>query len=157
MEHIRFERCVDSDAVDLEISRLTREGFLTEQQAEMVNAHHIAAFFKTEIGRRMAKSAEILREFKFSILDDGIHYGEGLQEEKVLLQGVVDCALIEADGITVLDFKTDSVTEDTIAEAAERYRMQVSAYAQAISKIYGKPVKQALLYFFHVGKFYEIA
>lgn len=157
MEHIRFDLCKDVASVDCEISRLVQEGFLTEQQASMINRGQIAQFFKTDLGKRLMESANILREFKFSILDDGTNYDLQLQGEKILLQGVVDCALIEEDGITVLDFKTDSVTEATMAEASNRYHMQVLTYAQAISKIYGKPVKQALLYFFHVGKFIEIA
>jgi ATP-dependent helicase/nuclease subunit A len=71
----------------------------------------------------------------------------------VLLQGVVDCALLEDDGITILDFKTDFVTDDSLAELVERYTAQVQAYARAMSRIYGKPVKQKLLYFFHLDRF----
>ena len=157
MEHIRFDRCADTSAVEEEICRLVREGFLTEQQSQMVKSDQIAAFFRTELGKHLANFSQVLREFKFSILDDGIHYDPDLDGERILLQGVVDCAIIEEDGITVLDFKTDSVTEQTLAAAAERYRLQVATYAQAISKIYGKPVKQALLYFFQAGQFVEIA
>ena len=155
MEHIRFDRCADVTFVDREIARLVQEGLLTEQQSSMVNSMQIAEFFKTDLGKRMRESANILREFKFSILDDGTHYDRELHGEKILLQGVVDCALIEPDGITVLDFKTDSVTADTVEEVAKQYHLQVSTYAQAISKIYGKPIKKALLYFFQVGKFIE--
>lgn len=99
---------------------------------------------------------QVLREFKFSILENASSYDPDLHQEQILLQGVVDCALIEEDGITVLDFKTDSVTEETFPMLAERYRPQVSTYADAISKIYKKPVKHALLYFFRIGKFFEI-
>ena len=156
MEHIRFEHCLDASSVDSEISRLVREGFLTEQQSAMVDRTQIAEFFKTGLGQQLMHSTQVLREFKFSILDDGIHYDSELQQEKILLQGVIDCALIEEDGITVLDFKTDSVTKENLVDVAQRYHLQVSTYAQAISKIYGKPVKQALLYFFSIGSFFEI-
>ena len=80
----------------------------------LVDCKKIAAFFATDIGQKLRSGTSCLREFKFSILDDGNHYGDGLEDEQVLLQGVVDCALLEADGITVLDFKTDFVTEDTV-------------------------------------------
>jgi len=59
------------------------------------------------------------------VLDD-------LDGEKVLLQGVVDCALLEEDGITILDFKTDYVTEETIEVVADHYRPQVQTYAEKI-------------------------
>ena len=94
----------------------------------------------------------MLREFKFSILDDGENFDPALYGEKILLQGVVDCALLEKDGITVVDFKTDRVTEDTLPERVRQYRPQVLAYAGALERIYGKPVKEALLYFFQVGR-----
>jgi ATP-dependent helicase/nuclease subunit A len=100
-------------------------------------------------------NANVLREFKFSILDEGTAYGAGLDEEKILLQGVVDCAMVEADGITVVDFKTDRVSKDTIDTAAERYRPQVKAYADAMSRIFEKPVKRTCLYFFHLDHFVE--
>ena len=62
-------------------------------------------------------------------------------------------ALLESDGITVVDFKTDYVTEETLPQAVDRYRPQVQAYAQAMERIYQLPLKQALLYFFHMDRF----
>ena len=73
-----------------------------------------------------------------------------------MLQGVVDCAMIEADGITILDFKTDYVTEQTLPELTDRYRMQVQTYAQAMSRIYQKPIKAAYLYFFRLNRFVSV-
>ena len=52
---------------------------------------------------------DVIREFKFSLLADASIFAENLYDEKILLQGVVDCALIEPDGITIIDFKTDFV------------------------------------------------
>ncbi len=152
MQYIRYENCGSLQGVEQEIARLVTEGFLTEEQGKLVQCPHIAAFFQTELGRKLQQGAQCLREFKFSILDDGSHYGEGLQGEQVLLQGVVDCALLEADGITILDFKTDYVTEDTIDAMTQRYRLQVSTYADALSRIYEMPVKASYLYFFHIDR-----
>ena len=74
----------------------------------------------------------------------------------MLLQGVVDCAILEADGITVLDFKTDFVTDDTVDARADYYRPQVMAYAEALSRIYEMPVKASYLYFFRMNRFVEV-
>ena len=122
----------------------------------LVNTEKLARFFQTEPGRKLRSGAPCLREFKFSILDDGRHYGEGLEGEQVLLQGVVDCALLEPDGITVIDFKTDRVTEETVSAAADRYRLQVQTYADALSRIYEMPIKRKLLYFFSLDTFIEL-
>ena len=156
MQYIRYEACTSVDAVKQEAARLAREGFVTEQQASLVDCGKIAAFFETDVGRKLRSGENVLREFKFSILDDGSAYGDGLEGEKILLQGVVDCALMEPEGMTVVDFKTDRVTEQTVATVAERYRPQVEAYAQALSRIYGTRVKSSLLYFFQLDRFVEL-
>lgn len=156
MEHIRFESCGTVTEVDQEIARLVNEEYISKQQAEMVDSKIIAAFFATEIGVKLRSGKNVLREFKFSILDDGERYCPGMENEKVLLQGVVDCALIEEDGITIVDFKTDNVTEDTFTDRAENYRMQIEIYADALSRIYRRPIKSAMLYFFRLGRFYDI-
>lgn len=153
LQYIRYENCDNLRSVEQEIERLEKEGFLTKEQAEMVDCKMLFHFFSTEIGNKLVRGVPCLREFKFSILDDGKKYGEQLNGEKVLLQGVIDCALIEDGGITVIDFKTDHVTEETLRALVCRYRPQVEAYAEALSRIYDRPVKKKLLYFFQIGRF----
>ena len=153
MEHICYENCDDASSVQEEILRLGQVGFISESQAQLVDCRQMASFFQTDIGKLLRASQNVIREFKFSILDDGQRYIPQMQGEKVLLQGVVDCALIEDDGITIVDFKTDRVTEETLFEVAEGYRNQLQAYANALSRVYQKPIKKALLYFFRIGEF----
>ncbi|MBQ8834884.1 MAG: helicase-exonuclease AddAB subunit AddA [Oscillospiraceae bacterium] len=156
MQYIRYENCGSVEGVSQEVQRLTDHNFLKEDQAKLVNCEKIAAFFATDIGRKLREGVPHLREFKFSILDSGSHYGEGLEGEQVLLQGVVDCALLEPDGITVVDFKTDHVTEDTLNEIVERYRPQVETYGEALSRIYMSPIKAKYLYLFQLNQFIAI-
>ena len=70
-------------------------------------------------------------------------------------QGVVDCFWQEADGIVILDFKTDYIDGDLQLKAA-RYAPQLQAYARALSLIYGLSVRKCILYFFSAGKAVEI-
>lgn len=156
MQYLRYENCGSADAVKRELHHLKDRGFLTEEQIRLVDAEKIARFFGTEIGKKLRSGIPYLREFKFSILDRGEHYGENLEGEQVLLQGVVDCALLEPDGITIVDFKTDYVTEDTIDRRAEHYRPQLEAYSEALGRIYEQPVKKKLLYFFGLNRYVEV-
>ena len=155
MQHIRYEACADPEAVEQEVQRLVRERFITAELAALVDCRQIAAFFGTPLGVKLRSGGNVLREFKFSILDDGSAYHAALAGEKILLQGVVDCALVEEDGITIVDFKTDRVTEATVSAAAEQYRSQVEAYADALSRIFRKKVKRSCLYFFQLGDFVD--
>ena len=156
MQYIHYDRCGDLSGVEQELDRLEKSGFLTREQRRFLRPREIGAFFATPLGRKLVAGAEHIREFKFSILDRGENYGQGLEGEQVLLQGVVDCALMEEDGITVIDFKTDRVDEQTVKDAVERYRLQVETYADALRRIYGKPVKESFLYFFALGDFCKV-
>ena len=156
LQHICYENCGTLSGVEAEICRLRDQGLITYEQAEIVNCQSIARFFESEIGRKLLGGTEHLREFKFSILDEGSNYGPGLEGEQVLLQGVVDLALLEEDGITVVDFKTDFVSNENFQQLVDRYRPQVETYANAMERIYGKSIKAAYLYFFHVNRFVEI-
>lgn len=156
MQYLRYESCESVSAVEQEIGRLVQMGYLSQEQAKLVNCAQIRAFFDSELGSKLRGGAKHIREFKFSILDDGMNYAKDLEGEKILLQGVVDCALLEEDGITVIDFKTDHVNEDTIMERAEQYRHQVRLYADALRRIYEMPVKAKYLYFFKMNRFIEV-
>ncbi len=156
MEHIRYEQCAQSDGVRNELKRLVDEGYVSREQADSIHVESIVNFFNTDIGRKLQVSGNVLREFKFSLLEDAAQYYPDADGEEILLQGVVDCALIESDGITVVDFKTDKVTEQTIEQVADNYRPQILAYAHALERIYELPVKSALLYFFSVNAFVKV-
>ncbi len=152
MQHIHYKKGMD---VAERIQEMVADGLLTEAQASLIQPEPIVAFFDTELGQRTLKK-DTLWEFKFSILDDGVAFDPELRGEKILLQGVVDCAVIEPDGITVLDFKTDKVDEASLEETARRYKSQVRAYAEALERIYKLPIKRACLYFFRIGRFADV-
>ena len=156
MQHLDHTNCGSVSAIKQQIDRLCQDGFITIQQADLVQPEKIYAFFISEFGRKLCASKQVLREFKFSILDDGGNYGENLTGEQVLLQGVVDCALLEPDGITIVDFKTDYVREDTLKDVVARYRMQVQTYADALQRIYQQPVKARYLYLFCLDRFVDV-
>jgi ATP-dependent helicase/nuclease subunit A len=156
LQFICYKNCGSTAAVQEEVARLVREGFLTAEQGGMVSCADIANFFETEEGQLLRTGAEHIREFKFSILDDASNYGVALEGEQVLLQGVVDCALLGEDGITVIDFKTDRVTENTLGQTVEQYRLQVQTYAEALSRIYKMPIKAKKLYFFRLNRFVDV-
>lgn len=152
MQHISYEKCLDAANIQKELNRLVACGFLTPEQSELIDISKLQCFFSTEIGKKLCSGVPYLREFKFSILDSGKHYEPSLDNEHILLQGVVDCALLEEDGITVIDFKTDYVTENNLSQIIFRYRGQIQTYADALQRIYEQPVKDKYLYLFHLDR-----
>ena len=152
MQFADFAHCLTHADAEQEKMRLTRNGFLTEAQADAVNAGRIAAFFASPLGLRMMKAETLRREFKFSLLLPAEELtGQGGDEE-ILFQGVVDCYFEQPEGLVVVDFKTDFVRAGEEQTRAQIYQPQVSAYARALRAITEKPVAECLLYFFSTGQ-----
>lgn len=149
MQYLDFSVCRDVQSVSSELDRLVREEILSTEERDSVDPVCIAGFFQSSLGARLQNAGMVLREFKFSILEPGERFGADLAGEEILLQGVVDLAFMEPDGMVVVDFKTDRVRD--LRQKTERYAGQVRTYARAMERIYQMPVKETYLYFFSTG------
>lgn len=156
MQHIRFENCNGIDNIRKEIEFLIQQGYISSDQIDAVNVQQIVAFFNTETGQALRSAKDVLREFKFSVLMEADDESLTEPDDKILLQGVVDCAIIADEGIQIIDFKTDRITMQSLDVTAEKYRSQLEIYAKAMSRIYCKPIQSAQLYFFSTNQFYDI-
>ncbi len=156
MQYISFDKCGDLEGVTEELERLSSNELVDPKMISSVDPEMIWKFFDSPMGRKVRSAPNVIREFKFSILDDASYYDSRLEGDNILLQGVVDCAIIAQEGITVLDFKTDRVTKDTLDTVAESYKMQVKTYARALSKIFQMEICSSQLYFFRTGTFIEV-
>jgi ATP-dependent helicase/nuclease subunit A len=77
-------------------------------------------------------------------------------DEFVIVQGVMDVAVVLPEEIWVLDFKTDHFAEQELEAKVRLYRPQLTLYARAIARIYGRPVTRRWLHFFAVGRTVEL-
>src|SRR5262249_19074216 len=68
-------------------------------------------------------------------------------QEFVVVQGVADLAVLLPEEIWLVDFKTDELTEAELPERVKHYEPQLRSYAQALSRIYRRPVTQTHLHF----------
>jgi ATP-dependent helicase/nuclease subunit A len=158
MQFLDFSAAVDTvEGVEGELDRLERMRFLSPQQRAAVSAEPIVRFFQSELGRELLTAAHVAREYKFSMLVPALDYDSDAElGEEVLLQGVVDCWFENEDGITVIDFKTDRVTETTVSDRAAHYTPQLAAYSRALSQVLCKPVNRRCLWFFQIGQSVEV-
>ncbi|MBQ3134521.1 MAG: helicase-exonuclease AddAB subunit AddA [Oscillospiraceae bacterium] len=155
MQYLDFARCADAGQIAEQITKLVEREFISEQEGQAVDPGRLAAFFQTPLGHQM-RETEVNREFKFSLLVDAGDYYPGLAGEELLLQGVVDGWFETAQGITVVDFKSDRVTEQTVAERAAQYKPQLDTYAKALNAITGRPVTRRVLWFFALDRAVEV-
>ena len=142
MQHIDYAKTGSLEGIAGEIARLRDAGFLDGRQAAAVPPEDIAAFFRSELGRRVLAAETVWREFRFSLLCPAERwFPEAPEGEEILLQGVVDCCIEEDGALTVVDFKTDREIEPA------RHAAQIEAYAEAMERVTGKPVRGAALWY----------
>lgn len=152
LQFMDYSKGGDIASVKAEISRLAASGFISALQAEVVDAAAIVRLFASDIGRRILSADTLHREFRFSILcPASALFAEGTEEE-LLLQGVMDCCIEENGELTIVDYKTDHVFGDALIERAKTYEGQLRAYAYAAERIFGKKVRECVLYFLSSGQ-----
>ena len=151
VQFIDLNRCLDIESAEAELLRLKNMRFIREEEAAAVDPMKIVQLVLSPIGVRIRNAQSVRREFKFSLLvraDELLGRGG---DEKLLLQGVIDCFIEEDGELTLIDFKSDHVTAQTQEQKAITYLPQLSAYSLALRRITNKPVRQSLVYFFATG------
>ena len=137
-----------------ELERMLAAGKLPEEYRAAVPTEKLAAFLQSGAAARMARAALSRKLYKEQPFVLGIPANRLKEEfpesETVLVQGIIDVFFEEEDGLVVLDYKTDAVK--TAGELIQRYRVQLDYYAQALEQIYGRPVKEKIIYSFKLGK-----
>lgn len=161
-----------ADAVEQEIERLIREGFLARRDADILNRRHLAAFLESDLFRMVLSAEQSWRELHFNrflpytSLTRKQEYAEQLQDASLYVQGSLDLLLQDKDGtLTLCDYKTDRLRHgDTIGERAapdrkDAVRRQLAAdhadqlriYADAVKALFGKAPDRVLIYSLPLG------
>ena len=153
-----------------ELDRLVKEGYLSVNDASRVRLDEIERFAGSELLGRMNSAERLHREFRFNTALPAELFSkeEAMQaavvDKKILVQGVIDCIMIEKDGsITVIDYKTDRLTKEeleneTLAEERLRdlYKNQLGYYSLAVKEIFGKAPSRAQIYALMLGRCIDI-
>lgn len=138
------------DDIETEIDRLLSRGFLTDIQAKSLDRKKLQAFFDSDLFNRISLSDKVYREKKFIIGMSPLEFDDALPErydcERVIVQGILDCAFEENGEIVIVDYKTDRVSDPQ--QLRERYEGQLKIYEKAVKECLGKNVKETLLYSF---------
>ena len=151
MQFINMTSEVD---VSAEIERLIEWKFITEREAAVADVGAIDAFFKSDLYKRIISSQSVHREMRFLTEISAKRIDPTLENcpdgANIIVQGAVDLCFVEDDGVVVLDFKTDKV--DKLSALVDTYGEQLDIYSTAAEKIFDKPVKEKIIYSFHLGE-----
>ncbi len=111
-------------------------------------------FLQSPLAARIRQSPRTYSEYRFTSDLPAQQYRPDLAgpaaDARVLLQGVVDLFFEEGDGLVVVDYKTDRNSDPAYFQ--QKYKLQMDLYAAAVSRIAGKPVRERIVYAFHLNQ-----
>jgi ATP-dependent helicase/nuclease subunit A len=161
--HHRFLQFVALDRVRgvgelrQEAARLEHQRLLSANEIALLDFDALAAFWNSGFGRSIAEIRSVVRrELAFTtripagelLALTGQPAATGLETEFVIVQGVVDLAVILPAEIRLVDFKTDRMRADELTQKTRLYEPQLKLYARALERIYQRPVTDCRLHFF---------
>ncbi len=141
-----------------QLEEMLQNGLLTPPMHQAVSPSILAAFFESNLGKRLLRAQVLHREWAFNLrMSAAEALGEEFQQsagnaadQRLLVQGVVDCCFLEDGAWILLDYKTDRSRD--IDSIVVRYRSQLNLYARALSEITACPVAQKVLCLLRLGK-----
>lgn len=161
MQKLDLNKVNTKEEIDTQIYSMKDKNLLTEEEIKAIQRISFISFFKSNLGKRMLKVFNegklVKRELPFYTEISSLNIDNTLSKdvygnEKVRLQGIIDCIFEEDDKIVLLDYKTDYVEYGKESEILDKYRIQIKYYKDAVEKITGKEVKESYLYLFGLNK-----
>ncbi|WP_300381474.1 helicase-exonuclease AddAB subunit AddA [Clostridium sp.] len=161
MQNLNLDRVDNKEEIDEQIDMLKTSSLITEEEEKAISNIRFIDFFKSNIGKRLLSSYKcnklIKRELPFYTEISTLNIDNKLDEkvymnEKIRLQGIIDCIFEEEDEIVLIDYKTDYVKLGEEEKVINKYKIQIKYYKEAVEKVTGKRVKEAYLYLFSINE-----
>lgn len=127
----------------------------TDSELKMLSERQLTGFLTSDLVVRMIRAAQnqtlyLEQPFVMSIQASRV-WPDAPADEDVLTQGIIDVYWEEADGIVLMDYKTDRV--DSAAELIKRYETQLRLYEEALNRRFPeKQVKEIVIYSFRLAE-----
>lgn len=144
----------DMKHLEEDLESWSNAGILQEEYRRAINKNKILFFMNGSMAKRMhlaAKAGKLWKEQPFMLGIRADRLSDKFPDtEQVLVQGIIDVFFEEDGEIVLLDYKTDVIK--TSEELADRYRVQLDYYGEALERLTGKRVKERVLYSFYLGE-----
>ncbi len=148
MQNIPFREIHTLPEIRNYVNSLADKKILSEEQAAAVDAEKMFHFWDGELGHRIRKADRVYRETPFTqtvpaslLTGDSAH-----KDEKIVIQGIIDCFFFEKDGIVLVDYKTDAPAPENVI--CKRYKTQMECYEMALRQKYFSEISQKIIYLF---------
>ncbi|MFI5379986.1 MAG: UvrD-helicase domain-containing protein [Tepidisphaerales bacterium] len=152
LQHLDFSRPLSADDLQDQLNRLVDRRLITPVQAKACDLGAVAWFVATPLGQAVRENAAgLLRELPLVYPASPERFGRpaGERADQVLIRGRTDLLVPQDTGFILVDYKTDQVTGQALADRIETYRGQLDLYREALENILNRPIVGASLVFLH--------
>jgi ATP-dependent helicase/nuclease subunit A len=141
------------------LDRLVAEGRLSETERGYIKESDIKDFLASDICARMKNADErheLFREQPFIISVPASQIDSSYPEEdRVMVQGIIDAFFTEDGQVVVVDYKTDSVSSEQILK--DRYQAQLEYYERALRQLMDIVRSEKIIYSVSLGREIKLA
>ena len=136
--------------------RLLNSGMISKEEFDCISEDDIIKFTKSKTYEYITTAERAEKEYRFTVNISADEIGEKYSGSKddVLLQGAMDCLVINSNGMIIIDYKTDKV--QYLSDLKRRYKKQLELYKNAAEQIFQKPVLKCLIYSTRLGEEIEV-
>jgi ATP-dependent helicase/nuclease subunit A len=165
LQHVALNQSHRVDFLQAQLQALVERRLFTADEATALDLEVIAAFWQSDTGCAIRAEARWVRRelpftARFSDAEVRTLLGQppepALADEFVVVQGIVDLAVLLPKELWLLDFKTDTVDGGDLKERLTQYEPQLNLYAAALERIYHKPIGHRWLHFLAAQRTVEV-
>jgi ATP-dependent helicase/nuclease subunit A len=136
------------------VQQLIQDGIISAKEQESIDISMLAKFFASDIGRKLLTAKDVQREVEFYYTLKANEIDENVQsDEKLYIQGVIDCIFSDEENTYILDYKTDSYYNDeSKKEKIKTYTLQLQMYKKAYEEIMQVKQLKSVICFINMGE-----
>ena len=137
------------------IRDLEERYIITKKEAMNIPIKKLYEYTKTKLWKELKEAKQIKKEEPFYIEIPANEIMETEDNEKILVQGIIDLYYINKnDELILVDYKTDYVKSKE--ELVNKYRTQINLYAKALEKALGKKIAKKEIFSIYLEEEIEI-
>ena len=128
------------DSAPAQLNEILEENF-DEDERKIVDKNLVLEVLCLEIFKEIKSGDKIIKEREFFASVPASIATSQNSNESIIIQGVIDLAIIRDEGIILVDYKTGKMNEEKL----NKYKFQMDVYSYAIEKAMGKKVLKRVL------------
>ena len=145
----KLDESKDYTKVEIEefVQNLYKESIINELELKSINVQVLYEYTQSELWKDLKNAKRIYKEQPFYINVSAKEIYEEADQEKILVQGIIDLYYINKDDKLILvDYKTDYIKSGDEKKLELKYKVQLELYKKALEETLGRKVDKAIIY-----------